>query len=383
MKWICADSVSLAGEAFADLACVKLLPETGIAPEVLQGADALITRSKTRLDRELLQGTGVRFVGTCTAGTDHMDEEGLRALGIHAVSAPGCNANAVSEYVLAAVLEGMVATGQSLQGKVVGVVGHGQVGSRVAAKLQACGCEVLLNDPPKAALGHTEPYVDLDTVVAEADILTLHVPLVTTGPWPTRHLLTAQHLQAMKPGSMLVNACRGEAVEGAALVEARRGERLSWLALDVWEPEPAIPVDLLSAADLATPHIAGHSLEGKVNGTVQIRQALCRFFDLDVPEWDFSPLLTPPSNPIVRLPANADDQERLRVAVQACYDIHRDDAGLRSGSMEGLPGRFTSLRRGYPVRREFSATRVIGLRSDESALYRALGFDVSDEKLST
>ncbi len=375
MNVICADSVSYGQEAFAAFGNVTLVPENRIHADRVRGADAVVTRSKTRLDPTLLEGSGVQFAGTCTAGTDHVDIAGLEDLGITFSAAPGCNANAVSEYVLAALLEIQLEQGFRLQDLTLGIVGHGQVGTRVDAKWTALGGRVLRNDPPKAAAGAPGPFVDLETLLRESDVVTLHVPLIEAGPWPTRDLLSEEAVRKLKPGAILINACRGEAMNGSAVLDARQSGALSALILDVWDPEPSIPLDLLAVSDFATPHIAGHSLEGKVNGTSQVREALRQAMQADVPDWDAKAQMPAALNPECVLPETGSLEERLRTAVRACYDLRKDDEMLRQGSGD-IGERFTFLRRNYPHRREFDATRLIGVPVEEETLFRALGFGV-------
>jgi len=375
MNVICADSVSYGVEAFSDFGRVEMVPEARIDAAVVREADVVVTRSKTRLNPELLQGSRVRFAGTCTAGTDHVDLEGLEDLGIAFSAAPGCNANAVSEYVLAALLEIQLEQGFRLKDLTLGIVGHGQVGTRVDAKWTALGGRVLRNDPPKEASGSPGPYVDLETLLETSDVVTLHVPLIEDGPWPTRNLLSVEGVARMKPGAVLLNACRGEAMEGSAVLNAREKGLLSGLVLDVWDPEPSIPPELLQVADFGTPHIAGHSLEGKVNGTRLVRDALSRRMENPVPDWDPGTLMPPAPNPVCPLPPEGTLEERLRIAVRACYDIRRDDQLLRNGD-GALGERFTFQRRNYPLRREFDATRLTGVRPEEASLFRMLGFAV-------
>mgnify|MGYP000341980914 CR=1 FL=1 len=370
MKIICANSVSLGQEAFSSLGELHWLGESDIDAASVKDADAVITRSKTRLNAELFADSRVKFAGTCTAGIDHANLDELEDLGVQFYSAPGCNANGVSEYVVAALLE---APGWSFAGKTVGIIGHGQVGTRVEEKLKALGCKVLLNDPPKAATGAPGPYVDLETVLRDSDVVTLHVPLVETGPWPTRGLLGALEIGKLREGAVLINACRGEVMDGASVREARIQGHLSWLVLDVWDPEPCIPEDLLAAADLATPHIAGHSVEGKVNGTRQIREQLLAAFDLDLPVWDPRPLMPAPVHMEVDVSEFESFESRLRAAVKACYDIRYDDDRLRNED-QPMKERFVFQRRNYRDRREFSATRVTGMPEGEQEIFRALGF---------
>lgn len=370
MKLICANSVSLGREAFSSLGELNLLAEGEIDAAAVRDADAVITRSKTRLNRGLFAGSTVSFAGTCTAGTDHADRQALSDLGIRFASAPGCNANAVSEYVLAALLE---LPGFCFEGKTVGIIGHGQVGTRVEKKLKALGCRVLLNDPPKEAAGACGPYTPLRELLRESDVVTLHVPLVEEGPHPTRMLLGEKETALLRKGAVLINACRGEVMSGPAVKRARDAGQLSGLVLDVWDPEPEIPRELLSAADLATPHIAGHSVEGKVNGTRQIREQLVEVFGLACESWDPRPLMPAPAQAEVDLSGGKSLEERLRLAVRACYDIRFDDRLLREEDGD-LAERFVRQRRNYRDRREFSATRVTGVPSEEVALFKALGF---------
>jgi erythronate-4-phosphate dehydrogenase len=369
---VVADSVALGREAFEDLGEVRVVPETEIDPGSVRDADAVVTRSKTRLIPALFSGSKVQFAGTCTAGIDHADPEGLQQLGIHFAFAPGCNANAVSEMVLAALLE----SGQEISGKTVGIVGHGQVGTRVDRKLSALGCRILRSDPPKEKRGEPGPFVPLNDLLSESDVVTLHVPLVEEGPTPTRHLVSAEGIARMKPGAMLINACRGEALDAEAACAARAAGALSWLVLDVWDPEPDLPPLQLAAADLGSPHVAGHSVEGKVNGTRQIREALIAHFGLTAEVWDPEPLMPPPEQPVVVLSLEGTLEERLRSCVRAAYDIHVDDRDLREAERP-MKEKFTRLRRNYRDRREFPAIRVLGLRAEEQEIYRELGFQVS------
>ncbi|HEX9951608.1 MAG TPA: 4-phosphoerythronate dehydrogenase, partial [Rubricoccaceae bacterium] len=275
LRIVCDANIPAAEDAFGRLGTVRLLPGHGITRAALQDADVLLVRSVTRVDASLLEGTPVRFVGTATAGVDHVDTEALARLGVAFASAPGSNATSVVEYVLASLLEVAVSDGVELPGKVLGVVGAGAVGGRLVPRARALGMEVLVCDPPRADAGHTDhDYRPLGDVLAEADIVTLHTPLTAPGesPWPTRAMIGAEALAAMRTGAVLVNAARGAIVDGDALLAAR--SRLSAIVLDCWPGEPAPAPALVAAADLATPHIAGYSAEGKLNGTVMVDAAL-------------------------------------------------------------------------------------------------------------
>lgn len=348
-----------------------MAPETEISPTVVADADAVITRTKTKLNPALLEGSSVQFAGTCTAGVDHVDQPGLEALGIAFSAAPGCNANGVTEYVLAALLE----SGQPFRDKTVGIIGHGQVGTRMDRKFSALGCRVLRNDPPKWEREQQGEFVDLATLCAESEIITMHVPFVTDGPHPTSTLVGKDQIDLMKPGTLLLNPCRGEALDGDAACAARQAGHLSWLVLDVFDPEPDAPLEHVAIADLVSPHIAGHSVEGKVNGTRQIREAVVNHFGLDVPAWDPEPLMPKPEQAQVVLGPEGTFEERLHTCVRACYDIRVDDQNLREVGVP-MKERFTKLRRNYRNRREFAATQILGLRNDEKEIYKALGFKV-------
>ena len=376
MNLICATSVTCGADAFAPLAnmngngSLNLLQETDITPAAVKSADAVITRSKTKLNPSLFQGASVRFAGTCTAGIDHADPDALAAMGIHFASAPGCNANAVSEYLLAVLLLHQPQTGFTFHGKTLGIVGLGQVGSRVARKAEALGMRVLRNDPPLQDCGTPGPWTALDDLLPNVDVLTLHVPLVDAGPHPTRNLISAENLARLKPGACLINACRGEVLDAPAAAAARQNGHLSQLILDVWDPEPDLPADILAAADIASPHIAGHSLEGKANGTRQIHDALCEHFGIDHP-WDPTPLLPPPEVTHLTLPEGQNFITRLRQAVLACYNPALDDQALRQN-----PAGFNQQRRNYRDRREFNATTIHGLTPREIPIYTTLGFQI-------
>ncbi len=370
LKLLCADSATLAREAFEHVGSLTLRSESELPGSDLDQFDAIITRSKTKLRPQELAGGSLGFAGTCTAGIDHADPEGLAAAGIHFASAPGCNANAVSEYVVSCLAEWALREQKSLAGLKIGIVGVGQVGSRVAAKAEALGMIPLLNDPPRAE--REDPFVSmpLDELLPQVDVLTLHIPLIETAPHPTRNLIHAQHLAALPKGSLLINACRGEVLEAAATKQARLSEQLSMLILDVWDPEPALPLDLLEVADFASPHVAGHSVEGKVNGTRQIREALIAWAGLDLPAWDPKALLPLPEETEIQLPEGR-FEERLLFAARYGIDLRIDDAALRAN-----PEQFNQQRRNYRPRREFDAFRILNPREEEGAVWQALGFEL-------
>jgi erythronate-4-phosphate dehydrogenase len=361
MKILCSTSMPYAREAFGTLGETTVMEGRRIAPEHVRGVDILAIRSTTKVNRQLLEDSAVKFVGTATIGIDHMEVAFLQQAGIAWCYAPGCNANSVSEYLTAALLCLARRHGFALEGRTIGVIGVGNVGSRVVQKAGALGLRVLQNDPPRFEATHDPVFRPLDEVLAGSDIVTLHVPLAKTGRWGTVGMADQRFFEKLKPGSVFINAARGGVVNGPALLRAVDAGIVSHAVIDTWEPEPAFPTDLLDRVDIATPHIAGHSFEGKVNGTVMVYREACRFLGVEA-EWKPDALLPPPVVPEVRVDARGrEDEEVLWDVVRRVYNIEEDDARLRGGSVsdEALRARhFDRLRREYPIRREFQFTRV-------------------------
>ncbi len=383
MKIVCASSVLFGREAFSTLGEVVVLPDRAITRNGLQDADVLIVRSKTTIDASLLEGTPVGFVGTATAGTDHMDLNYLAHSPLAWSAAPGCNANSVAEYFTAALLSLAHRSGYVLENLVVGVIGVGQVGGRVVQKAEAMGLTVLRNDPPlQVATGDTG-FVPIEEVLRHADILTLHVPLTQVGTYPTRGMVNCNFLAGAQPGCIFINAARGEVMDTEALLFALEQNLVSHAVLDVWENEPFISTALLQKAALGTPHIAGYSFEGRLNGTVQMYREACHYFEVE-PVWvpDESAF---PRAPEVRVDARGkSDETALWDVVRAAYDIEADDRALRTGIAydEAAWGtHFDALRRDYPPRREFPAVNVVLEHASPElrAKVGALGFRVSAE----
>lgn len=379
LKIVADANIPLLAEALGPLGEVVALPAERITAEAVRAADALLVRSVTKVGPALLGSSAVRFVATATIGFDHVDLAYLASRGIGFAYAPGSNARSVAEYVLAAVFTLAGAGGWRVADKVLGIVGCGNVGGRLARMAEALGLRVLRNDPPLARRTRDPRYVPLEAL-AEADIVTFHVPLSRQGPDATHHMISERLLAGLKRGAAVINTSRGSVADPAALKKAADSGHAAALVLDVWEGEPNIDLDLLGRVRLATPHIAGYSYDGKVNGTRMVLDALCRHFGIVRP-WDPAPLLPPPPVPRVRLAAGAAAQAALAQAIRAAYDIEADDARLRAAADEPPEARgrfFTNLRKTYPVRREFPFVTVELAGRDpavESAL-RALDFPV-------
>ncbi|MBN2302585.1 MAG: 4-phosphoerythronate dehydrogenase PdxB [Lentisphaerae bacterium] len=377
MKIVCATNMPYAREAFTTLGDVKVIEGRRISADDVRDADILAIRSTTDVNRQLLEGSRVKFVGTATIGIDHLDIDYMEKNGIAWCYSPGCNANSVSEYVTAALLFLADRYNLVLAGKTIGVIGVGNVGRRVVEKAQALGLHVLQNDPPRQRTEGGNQFVNLETVLKESDILTLHVPLTNDGQDPTRHMVDASFLEKAKNGCILINAARGAVVDTNALIGALGNGKISHTIIDTWEGEPQYRSDLLEVADIGTPHIAGHSFEGKVAGTVMVFRAACKFIGTDS-EWSPDNLLPEPLVP--KLTINVSSYKRreqlLHALVKAVYDIKADDSRFRAGNEE-----FDSLRRNYPIRREFRYTEVAvaGASSELRATIAGLGFKTNKD----
>nr|WP_274387328.1 4-phosphoerythronate dehydrogenase PdxB [Rahnella ecdela] len=365
------ENMPYAVELFSRLGNVQAVPGRPIPQDALNDADALMVRSVTKVNESLLAGKPVKFVGTATAGTDHVDDAWLTSTGIGFSAAPGCNAIAVVEYVFSSLLILAQRDGFQLRDKTVGIIGVGNVGSRLNARLEALGVRTLLCDPPRADRGDAGEFFPLEKLVAEADILTFHTPLNMSGPYATHHLVDADLLARLPADRILINACRGEVVDNAALLDALNGSKKLTAVLDVWEPEPDLSLALLDKVAIGTAHIAGYSLEGKARGTTQVFEAFSQFIGQPqtVP---LESLLPAPEFAEVTLSGALSEAKLLRL-IHLVYDVRRDDRPLRR--VAGKPGEFDKLRKFYEERREWSSLRVICDDAATADVLKKLGFN--------
>lgn len=346
MKKILIDAfVPYVGDIFDGVGEAVFLSPDEFTPQAVAGADALIVRTRTRCAAPLLEGSHVSFVGTATIGTDHLDLPWLAAHGIEAVNAPGCNAPAVAQYVLASIYTLI----PEPEGLTVAVVGVGHVGSVVADWCRKLGMEVLLCDPPRAEKEGPEGFVTLEEVAARADIITFHTPLTRTpAPHPTYHLADAAFFRSLARKPLVINSARGPVFDTAALLEAMDAARVRGCVIDCWEGEPAISPELLARADIATPHIAGYSRQGKMRATQTVVNALLRHFGSSkVMDLGVTPGAAP--NP-------------TKQAILASYDPRTDMAAMRAAALPAAPASipypvlpsaaFERLRNLYPLRDE-------------------------------
>ena len=351
MNLIIDENIAFATEAFPTLGNVKLLDGRVLKNKDVKDADVLIVRSVTKVDEELLKNSSVKFVGTATIGTEHVDLDYLQNNKIEFSDAKGCNADSVAEYVFTALLKITSQKNISLKGKTIGVVGVGNIGSRVVRIAESLGLKVLKNDPPLERKRIEKDYVSLDEVL-RTDIITFHVPMSFEGIDKTFHLLNEENLKRIKEGSIIINSSRGAVIDNSALLEESNKKDLE-LVLDVWEDEPSINTDLLLKTQIATPHVAGYSFEGKVNGTKMIYDALCRYLKVQ-PTWQ--PKFSSIEFNELNLPENSSDEKRLYRLFSSIYNIEKDDEQMRK-ILDYKPveqaAYFDLLRKKYPIRREF------------------------------
>lgn len=372
MKVVVDENVVYGAEAFGGIGEVQMLPGRAITRECLADCEVLIVRSVTRVNQALLSGTPVRFVGTTTIGTDHIDTEYLQRQGIGFSSAPGSNADGAAQYVITALLYWARQTGQDLNGRVLGIIGVGNIGSRVHRYAQSLGMECVLNDPPRKEATGDSSFVSLSETIGAADILTIHVPLTENGPYATRKLASDEFFSRSRDGLLFVNASRGEVLDEAALRRSR--SKLGGVVLDVWQNEPDISMETLECVTIGTPHVAGYSLDGRVRATEMIYEKACEFLGI-AGGWTGAPPI-----PREKISLQETRSDEVTEAVLSAYPIHHDFGMLkgireRPGTERG--GYFDMLRKTYPFRKEFSNFEV-EVKDDRAAqVLRNLDFAIS------
>ncbi|HSR62442.1 MAG TPA: 4-phosphoerythronate dehydrogenase, partial [Gammaproteobacteria bacterium] len=326
MKIIADPLIPHVREAFAVLGEVSFCDGRSIMSETVRDADMLLVRSVTPVNADLLRGSRVHFVASATSGIDHVDTDYLDGAGIGFAHAPGCNAQSVVEYVLSSMLVLARKYDFRLQEKTAGIIGCGQVGSRLLRALEILDVRCLVNDPPLQERTGDSGFVAIEELLS-ADLISLHVPLTESGAWPTRDLVNRGFLQQLTPGSILVNTSRGDVVDEKALSELV-DRRQHGVVLDVWRGEPAIDRGLLASVDIGTPHIAGYSLDGKIRATTMIRQAACEYFSIDTEMTTDEPAVLPGGR-TMRLSGDVGLHDGLELAILWHYDVRSDSAALR------------------------------------------------------
>lgn len=335
-----------------------------ITNAVVRDADILLVRTRTKVDKRLLAGSRCSFVGTATIGYDHIDTEYCNANGIRWVNAPGCNAASVAQYVLASILLWARSKGRSVNDMTIGIVGVGHVGTIVAHHCKAVGMNVLLNDPPRAAVEGGEQFVSLDEIADRADIVSFHTPLTMQGEYATCHLGSAQFFESLKRSPLVINTSRGAVVDNYALLRALNTEKVCDAVMDVWEGEPRLNTALMLASFIATPHIAGYSSDGKANATRMIVEAVGKQLGVTI---DTSELV-PPTPPVSTLSLKQ-NSDPIVTAVLSSYNPLFETRNLKR-----QPYDFEKLRNSYGIRREFHAYTVVGATDNNATVLRELGF---------
>lgn len=341
MKVIIDNKIPFIQEAIHQIADeVIYAPGKDFTPALVKDADAMIIRTRTRCNRALLQGSSVRFIATATIGFDHIDTEYCREADIAWSNAPGCNSASVAQYLMSSLLLLQLIRGKQLQGLTLGIIGVGNVGTKIIQVAQELGMRVLLNDLPRQDKEGNANFSSLQTLAEECDILTFHVPLYKEGKYKTLHLADDAFFRSLKRRPVIINTSRGEVIETNALLNALENNLISDAIIDVWENEPDINLTLLNKAFLGTPHIAGYSADGKANATRMSLDALCRFFHLKA---DYRITPPEPENPVITAATPAE-------AYLQMYDPRRDSEALKAH-----PELFETLRGDYPLRREKEA----------------------------
>jgi erythronate-4-phosphate dehydrogenase len=382
MRIVADENIPLLDAFFQGFGEIRRYPGRTLDRAAVADADILLVRSVTQVTRELLEGTPVRFVGTCTIGTDHLDLDYLKQAGIQWSSAPGCNARGVVDYVLGSLLTLAEIEGADLAARTYGVVGDGQVGGRLINVLRGLGWNVLVCDPPRQAAEGGD-YVSLDEIIARCDVISLHTPLDKTGESPTWHLFDRARLERLKHGAWLINAARGPIIDNLALREVLLEREDLQAVLDVWEKEPLVDPELAELCVIGTPHIAGYSLDGRQRGTAQIYQALCEHLG-QPPAIRLQDLLPRQWLAQVTLDAGTDPVWALNMLCRSVYDPRRDDADFRRSLVPDAAQQklaFDALRKHYPPRREIEGLQV-DIKGQSAALMQivqALGAVLVDE----
>ncbi len=377
MKILIDENMPYAQQLFSQLGEVILKPGRHLTADDLIDVDALMIRSVTKVNESLLsKANKLKFVGTATAGMDHVDQALLAEKGIFFTAAPGCNKVGVAEYVVSVMLVLAQQQGFSIFDKTVGIIGAGQVGSYLEQCLKGLGLKVLINDPPKQQQGDERLFTPLNQLLEKADIITVHTPITRDGDHPTHHLFDQATLDVLRSDQILINAARGPIIDNQALKQRLVKQDGFTAALDVFEFEPEVDMELLPLLAFATPHVAGYGLEGKARGTTMIFNSYCQFLERDLSA-SASELLPTAPVPYIALD-RAWDEATLHNLTQLVYDVRKDDALFRREIHK--PGSFDQMRKQYWDRREYSAVQLAGDETCNLSPLDKLGFQVEVNK---
>ena len=366
IKIVADDKIPFLKGALEPFAQIEYIPGEKINSAIIRDADVLITRSRTICNKELLEGTKVRFIATATIGFDHIDTDYCQKNNIQWTNAPACNSGSVMQYVASALVSLSYKYNFNFPEKTIGIIGYGNVGSKVTKLTSALGFNVLINDPPLYRSGVLTDSVSLNEIIEKADIITFHVPLNKQGIDKTLYMGNKEFFNSIKSSAIIINTSRGNVIDGDALKNALKNKQIKGAVLDVWENEPYIDLELLDLVDYATPHIAGYSADGKANGTAMSVQAISDFFGFGLKNWFPSNIPTPP-NTEINIKADLDDEKDiLSKCVLSTYDIQSDhDRLIKSVDT------FENQRGEYPLRREFG-NYFVKIQADNSSLEKRI-----------
>lgn len=377
IKIIADNKIPFLKGVFEPYADVEYYPGKEITNDKIIDADALITRTRTKCNEALLRNSRVKLITTATIGYDHIDIDYCRNNGIKWLNAPGCNSTSVMQYISSALLYLAKKENFNLKDKTIGIIGVGNVGTKISKIAEIFGMNILLNDPPRERAENNNKFVHINEIIRRADIITFHVPLNTDGPDKTFHLADNNFFSQLKKKPIVLNSSRGEVIDTSAIKNAIRTGTISNAVLDVWENEPNIDLELLSMADICTPHIAGYSADGKANGTSVCVNAVNNFFKLGI-DSDWYPQNIPNANHATEVQIdcnNKSEQQIFDQIFQSTYDIKKDDEKLRTS-----PDTFEKQRGDYPIRREYGNYKIIhdNCNSEIISKLKMLGFTINN-----
>jgi len=372
MKIVADNKIPYLKGVLEPFANVEYYPGNEITATIVKDADALIIRTRTKCNANLLEGSNIKFIATATIGFDHIDIDYCKQKGIEWANAPGCNSVSVMQYIASALVNLSVEYNFEFSEKTIGIIGVGNVGTKVASLASLLGMKVLLNDPPRERREGKEKFVSLSELQEKADIISFHVPLNKSGKDKTHHLFDDNFLKKIKKGTIIINSSRGEVVSSKVLKNALKENKIKAAILDVWENEPHIDSELLNLVELGTPHIAGYSADGKAMGAAMSVQALNRFFKLGLNNWFPENIPLPPNKNIEINCQGLTSKEVISKAILSTYNIKKDDLMLRNSVKS-----FEHQRNDYPLRREFNAFKISLINDDKNnkKLLNQLGFN--------
>lgn len=352
-------------EHFGD---VSYLDGSEFTHDTIKDADTLIVRTVTHFGESILKDSNVKLICSATIGYDHIDTTYCDTHGIIWKNAPGCNSGSVMQYVISSLIVIARKKGFDLKDKTIGIVGVGNVGKKVAKACETLGMKVLLNDPPRQAQEKNNCFVSLQTIMDEADIITFHTPLAKEGEYKTYHLADKEFFSSLKKKPVIINSARGGIIDTAAIKAAIKETKISGAIIDCWENEPQIDLEYLNLVDIATPHIAGYSADGKANATRMSLESIASHYGLDK-----QPILLvkepAPVNPVIDMNQYSNNDNRISEAILNTYDPLGDFARLKAA-----PDAFKKLRNEYPLRREYFAYTVVNASDTEKVILGNLGF---------